>query len=120
METETNLEVTMKQVKKQMSSRRNKKRDTEWHRVRRALAKDSVRVSMPRAFLLALTHFFHPVSDAMAGDDRPDHGLAMMRRGREYYNAPFYFLYWKLKRAEKGCVNLIVEEQINSSVATSS
>ena len=37
----------------------------------------------------------------MAGDDRPDHGLAMMRQGRECYRYPFYFLYGKLKRAEK-------------------
>ena len=37
----------------------------------------------------------------MAGDDRSDHGLAMMRQGREHYRIPFYFLYGKLKRAEK-------------------
>jgi hypothetical protein len=48
-----------------------------------------------------LTLFFHHVSDAMAGDDRPDHGLAKMRQGREHYQIPFYFIYGKLRRAEK-------------------
>ena len=37
----------------------------------------------------------------MAGDDRPDHGLAKMRQGREHYRLPFYFVYGKLKRAEE-------------------
>ena len=65
------------------------------------MTRDSVRISVPRAFLSVLTLFFHHVSDAIAGDDRPDHGLAMMRKGREHYRIPFYFLYGKLKRAEK-------------------
>jgi len=30
----------------------------------------------------------------------PDHGLAMMRQGREHYRLPFYFVYGKFKRAE--------------------
>lgn len=64
------------------------------------MTKDSVRISVPRAFLSILTLFFHHVSDAMAGDDRPDHGLAKMRQGREHYRLPFYFVYGKLKRAE--------------------
>ncbi len=62
---------------------------------------DSVQVRVPRAFLPILALFFHHVSDAMGGDDRPDHGLAKMRQGREHYRPPFYFLYGKLKRAEK-------------------
>ena len=65
------------------------------------MTRDSVRVRVPRAFLSMLTLFFHHVSDAMGGDDRPDHGLAMMRQGREHYRIPFYFLYGKLKQAEK-------------------
>ena len=84
-----------------MNLRKKTERDAEWRRVCSAMTSDSVRVSVPRAFLSTLTLFFHHVSDAMAGDDRPDHGLAMMRQGREYYRAPFYFLYGKLRRAEK-------------------
>ena len=78
-----------------------KKRSSEWRLLCSAITRDSVRVSVPRAFLPMLTLFFHHVSDAMAGDDRPDHGLAMMRKGREYYRSPFYFVYSKLRRAEK-------------------
>src|SRR3989338_6966205 len=65
-----------------------------------AMIRDSVKIGVPRAFLSLLTLFFHHVSDAMAGDNRPDHGLARMRQGREHYRVPFYFLYGKLKRAE--------------------
>lgn len=64
------------------------------------MTQDSVRINVPCAFLSILTLFFHHVSDAMAGDDRPDHGLAMMRQSREHYRLPFYFVYGKLKRAE--------------------
>ena len=78
-----------------------KRKIDEWHRVCLKLTNDSVRIKIPRAFLSTLTLFFHHVSDAMGGDDRPDHGLAMMRRSREYYRKPFYFLYGKLKRAEE-------------------
>lgn len=81
--------------------RKNDKRNTEWHRICSEITRDSVRVGVPRAFLSLLTLFFHHVSDAMWGDDRPDHGLAMMRQGREHFRIPFYFLYGKLKRAEK-------------------
>src|SRR3989338_6910122 len=81
--------------------RKSKKLDVEWQRVCSAMTKDSVRISVPRAFLSTLTLFCHHASDAMAGDDRPDHGLAMIRQGRKYYRDPFYFLYGKLKRAEK-------------------
>lgn len=81
--------------------RKNKKRNEEFHRICRVITKDSVRISVPRAFLSTLTLFFHHVSDALGGDDRPDHGLAKMRQGREYYRDPFYFLYGKLRRAEK-------------------
>lgn len=84
-----------------MKTRRNDKKDTEWRRICSALTRDSVRVSVPRAFLSTLSLFFHHVSDAMAGDDRPDHGLAKMRQGREHYRLPFYFIYGKLKRAEE-------------------
>ncbi len=79
----------------------NDKREAEWRRVCSAMTRDSIRISVPRAFLATLTLFFHHVSDAMAGDDRPDHGLAMMRQGREHYRLPFYFVYGKLKRAEE-------------------
>ncbi len=82
-----------------LSAKKNKK-NTEWQRVCSALTRDSVRISVPRAFLPILTLFFHHVSDAMAGDDRPDHGLAKMRQGREHYRFPFYFVYGKFKRAE--------------------
>ncbi|MBI4432768.1 MAG: hypothetical protein HY592_04735 [Candidatus Omnitrophica bacterium] len=84
-----------------MKTRGKNKLDAEWLRLCSAMTRDSVRVRVPRAFLSTLTLFFHHVSDAMAGDDRPDHGLAKMRQGREYYREPFYFLYGKLKRAEQ-------------------
>lgn len=77
-----------------------KKRNAEWNRVCAALVRDSVRVRVPRAFLSALALLFHHVSDAMAGDDRPDHGLAMMRAGREHYRIPLTVLHGKLTRAE--------------------
>ena len=70
-------------------------------RVWKKLVKDSVRIRVPKSFLSTLTLFFHHVSDAMAGDDRPDHGLARMRESREAYKDPFYFLYGTLKRSEK-------------------
>ena len=78
-----------------------KKPKAEYYRIGQAMVKDSVRISVPRAFLSTLTLFFHHVSDAMGGDDRPDHGLAKMRQGREYYRGPFHLLYGKLKRAEE-------------------
>jgi len=81
--------------------RKNDKKDKELYRLCRVMAKDSVRISVPRAFLPMLTLFFHHASDAMGGDDRPDHGLAMIRKGREHYRGPFYFLYGKLRRAFK-------------------
>lgn len=84
-----------------MKARKNDKRSAEWRRICFAMTRDSVRISVPRAFLSTLTLFFHHVSDAMAGDDRPDHGLAKMRQGREHYQLPFYFIYGKLKRAEE-------------------
>lgn len=84
-----------------MKTRKKNKLDAELLRVCSAMTRDSVRVSVPRAFLSTLTLFFHHVSDAMAGDDRPDHGLAKIRQGREHYRTPFYFLYGKLKRAEE-------------------
>jgi len=84
-----------------MRAGKKDKKDAEWQRVCSAMTRDSVRVSVPRAFLSMLTLFFHHVSDAMAGDDRPDHGLAKMRQGREHYRLPFYFVYGKLKRAQE-------------------
>ena len=84
-----------------MKTRKSDKTEREWQRVCSAMTRDSVRISVPRAFLSMLTLFFHHVSDAMAGDDRPDHGLAKMRQGREHYRLPFYFVYGKLKRAEE-------------------
>ena len=84
-----------------MKTRNINKPDVEWNRVCGRILRDSVEVRVPRAFLPILTLFFHHVSDAMAGDDRPDHGLAKMRQGREHYQIPFYFIYGKLRRAEK-------------------
>ena len=86
--------------KKNKEKSKNKKENAEYYRVCKAIAKDSVRISVPKAFLSTLTLLFHHVSDAMGGDDRPDHGLAKMRQGSEYYRAPFYLLCGKLKRAE--------------------
>ncbi len=92
----------LKSVKIPKGSVRIKNRlDADWRRIYSVMARDSVRLSLPRAFLSTLTLFFHHVSDAMAGDDRPDHGLAKMREGREYYRIPFRLLYGKLKRFEK-------------------
>ena len=87
-------------AKKNNGANLGDKRNAEWQRVCSAMTRDSVRISVPRAYLSTLTLFFHHVSDAMAGDDRPDHGLAKMRQGREHYRLPFYFVYGKLKRAE--------------------
>lgn len=84
-----------------MKTKKHGKKDTEWRRICSAMTRDNVRIGVPRAFLSMLTLFFHHVSDAMAGDDRPDHGLAKMRQGREHYRLPFYFIYGKLKRAEE-------------------
>ena len=84
-----------------MKTKRKSKPDIEWLRIFTTMTRDSVRVKLPRAFLSTLTLFFHHVSDAMAGDDRPDHGLAKMRQGREHYRTPFYFLYGKLQKAEQ-------------------
>ena len=84
-----------------MKTRKNDKSNTEWRRICSAMTRDSARISVPRAFLSILTLFFHHVSDAMAGDDRSDHGLAKMRQGREHYRIPFYFVCGKLKRAEE-------------------
>lgn len=64
------------------------------------LVKDSIRIRIPKAFLSTLTSFLSHASDAMAGDDRPDHGLSMIRRNREIYKQPFYLLYRNLMRAE--------------------
>jgi len=85
----------------QVKARNINKPDVEWNRICGKITSDSVQVRVPRAFLPILTLFFHHVSDAMAGDDRPDHGLAKMRQGREHYQIPFYFIYGKLRRAEK-------------------
>ncbi len=84
-----------------MKARKNDETDAEWRRVCAALTQDRVRISVSCAFLSILTLFFHHVSDAMAGDDRPDHGLAKLRQGREYYRVPFYVIWGKLKRAEE-------------------
>lgn len=65
------------------------------------VSRDSVRIRVPKAFLSTLALFCHHVSDAMGGDDRPDHGLAMIRQGREGYRDPFLWLYGSLYRAEK-------------------
>ena len=83
-----------------VNTKRHRESAVEWRRVCSAVTRDSVRINVPHAFLAALTLLFHHVSDAMAGDDRPDHGLAKMRQGREQYRLPFYFVYGKLKRAE--------------------
>ena len=84
-----------------MKTKKNHNLDAEWRRICSAMIRDSVRIRLPRAFLPTLSLFFHHVSDAMAGDDRPDHGLAKMRQGREYYKIPFRFLCGKIRQTEK-------------------
>lgn len=94
-------ELTNRQGRRNPDAKAFVKREAEWRRVCAVLARDSVRVRVPRAFLSTLTLFFHHVSDAMCGDDRPDHGLARMRHDRDYYDLPFYMLYGRLRRAEQ-------------------
>ena len=84
-----------------MNTRTNDQSEAEWRRICSAMTRDSVRIRVPRAFLSTLTLLFDHVVDAMAGDDRPDHGLARMRQGRAHYRIPFHFLCVKLGRAEK-------------------
>lgn len=84
-----------------MKTGKRGRKDGEWQRLCAAMTRDSIKISVPRAFLSTLTLFYHHVSDAMAGDDRPDHGLAMIRQDRDHYRTPFYFVYGKLKRAEE-------------------
>jgi hypothetical protein len=79
--------------------RKVNKLDVKWNRVYRKISSDSVHVRVPRAFLPILTLFFHHVSDAMAGDDRPDHGLAKI--GKVGNIIRFHFTLSKLRRAEK-------------------
>ena len=74
-----------------------KRLDRIWKKV----LDDSVRIRVPKAFLPILALFLHHVSDAMGGDDRPDHGLAKMRQDRDTYRYPFHLLYAALRRAEK-------------------
>ena len=87
---------------KKMNPRKKTKRDTEWHRVCSAITTDSVRVSVPRAFLSTLTLFFHHVSDTMAGDNRPDHGLVMMRESHHRKVLRLLHRYYELSKKQKG------------------
>lgn len=80
-----------------VSTMRVRRQNQVWKK----LAKDAVRIRVPKSFLPTLTLFFHHISDAMAGDDRPDHGLTMIRQDRDAYRYPFYVLYGALSRAEK-------------------
>lgn len=66
-----------------------------------AITRDSARIRIPRSIIPVLTLFFDHVVDAMNGDDRPDHGLAKMRQGREYVQTPFLILRMALKRIER-------------------
>ena len=84
-----------------MKTGKNQNIDAEWRRICSAMIRDSVRIRVPRAFLPTLSLFFHHVSDAMAGDDRPDHGLSKMRQDRGHYKIPFRFLYGKVRQTEK-------------------
>ena len=74
---------------------------TTYMRTLRVISQDSARVRVPRSALPTLANFFRHVVDAMEGDDRPDHGLAMMRNGRGYYRMPFLMLRHALARSER-------------------
>ena len=74
-----------------------KRQDRIWKK----LLEDAVRIRVPKAFLPILALFLHHVSDAMGGDDRPDHGLAKMRQDRDSYRYPFHLIYSAVARAEK-------------------
>lgn len=78
-----------------------KRRKELWQRELAGIYKDCIRVRIPRAHLSMLSLLFHHVSDAMAGDDRPDHGLAMMRKGLEFTRGPFDNIFWGVERAYK-------------------
>ena len=75
----------------------SKRLDRIWKKV----LDDSVRIRVPKSFLPTLALFLHHVSDAMGGDDRPDHGLAKMRQDRDTYRYPFHLVYATVRRAEK-------------------
>ena len=83
------------------SMKQNAKNRTTYKRTLRVISRDSARVRVPRSVLPTLASFFRHVVDAMEGDDRPDHGLAMMRNGREYYRMPFLMLRHALARPER-------------------
>jgi len=47
------------------------------------------------------------------GDDRPDHGLAKMRAGKEYFKDPMWFLMGLMKRAEMRMDGTIRDQACN-------
>lgn len=63
--------------------------------------RDSVQVRVPRAFLPAISLFLHHSIDAMFGDDRPDHGLAKVRAGKDAFKVPTLELSRLVRRAMK-------------------
>jgi hypothetical protein len=81
--------------------KRNSKTKVAYDKAFRAFMQKSVRLRLPIGTISILNHFFGHVANAMGGDDRPDHGLARMREGREHYRTPFLFLRHVLARAEK-------------------
>ena len=83
------------------SSMKTTKNRAAYKRTLRAISRDSALVRVPRSVLPTLASFFRHVVDAMEGDYRPDHGLAMMRNGREYYRMPFLMLRHALARSER-------------------
>ena len=81
--------------------KKSSKNHATYNRTLQAICRDSARIRVPRPVIPTLTSFFRHVVDAMEGDDRPDHGLAMMRKGREYYRMPFLMLRHALARHER-------------------
>ena len=88
-----------KKNEKRSLTKLTKKQD-ELKRAIQWLESDKVTLRIPRGFVPALNLFLHHVSDALFGDDRPDHGLAKMRSGKEYFKDPMWFLMGLLKRSE--------------------
>ncbi|SRR5258706_9769213 len=81
--------------------KRMSKHRLAYDKAHRIFVQDSARFRLPKGAISILNHFFRHVTDAMGGDDRPDHGLARMRQGRDYYRTPFLFLRHALMRAER-------------------
>mgnify|MGYP001595536293 CR=1 FL=1 len=59
-------------------------------------------ISLTEQELIVLANIMHHFTDYMSGDDRPDHGLAILKKYREMpldeYKTSIYFLAGKLKK----------------------